>query len=111
MKFHKFMKPKTLFSGLSVAGAIGLFAIANGSQVSADTITWQQSTDAWSEGMMHFERDGRESRSKYVVLRLNDRVVFCLDPWTPVVEDADYDYNESKYTKDVTNLGEANVPI
>lgn len=111
MKFPKFMKPKTLFSGLSVAGAIGLFAIANGSQVSADTITWQQSTDAWSEGMMHFERDGRESRSKYVVLRLNDRVVFCLDPWTPVVEDADYDYNESKYTKDVTNLGEANVPI
>ena len=105
------MKPKTLFSGLSVAGAIGLFAIANGSQVSADTITWQQSTDAWSEGMMHFERDGRESRSKYVVLRLNDRVVFCLDPWTPVVEGADYDYNESKYTKDVTNLGEANVPI
>lgn len=111
MKFPKFMKPKTLFSGLSVAGAIGLFAIANGSQVSADTITWQQSTDAWSEGMMHFERDGRESRSKYVVLRLNDRVVFCLDPWTPVVEGADYDYNESKYTKDVTNLGEANVPI
>lgn len=111
MKFSKFMKPKTLFSGLSVAGAIGLFAIANGSQVSADTITWQQSTDAWSEGMMHFERDGRESRSKYVVLRLNDRVVFCLDPWTPVVEGADYDYNESKYTKDVTNLGEANVPI
>lgn len=111
MKFPKFMKPKTLFSGLSVAGAIGLFAIANGSQVSADTITWPQSTDAWSEGMMHFERDGRESRSKYVVLRLNDRVVFCLDPWTPVVEDADYDYNESKYTKDVTNLGEANVPI
>lgn len=111
MKFPKFMKPKTLFSGLSVAGAIGLFAIANGSQVSADTITWQQSTDAWSEGMMHFERDGRESRSKYVVLRLNDRVVFCLDPWTPVVEEADYDYNESKYTKDVTNLGEANVPI
>ena len=111
MKFPKFMKPKTLFSGLSVTGAIGLFAIANGSQVSADTITWQQSTDAWSEGMMHFERDGRESRSKYVVLRLNDRVVFCLDPWTPVVEDADYDYNESKYTKDVTNLGEANVPI
>ena len=41
MKFPKFMKPKTLFSGLSVAGAIGLFAIANGSQVSADTITWQ----------------------------------------------------------------------
>lgn len=111
MKFPKFMKPKTLFSGLSVAGAIGLFAIANGSQVFADTITWQQSTDAWSEGMMHFERDGRESRSKYVVLRLNDRVVFCLDPWTPVVEGADYDYNESKYTKDVTNLGEANVPI
>lgn len=111
MKFPKFMKPKTLFSGLSVAGAIGLFAIANGSQVSADTITWQQSTDAWSEGMMHFERDGRESRSKYIVLRLNDRVVFCLDPWTPVVEGADYDYNESKYTKDVTNLGEANVPI
>ena len=111
MKFPKFMKPKTLFSGLSVAGAIGLFAITNGSQVSADTITWQQSTDAWSEGMMHFERDGRESRSKYVVLRLNDRVVFCLDPWTPVVEGADYDYNESKYTKDVTNLGEANVPI
>lgn len=111
MKFPKFMKPKTLFSGLSVAGAIGLFAIANGSQVSADTITWQQSTDAWSEGMMHFERDGRESRSKYVVLRLNDRVVFCLDPWTPVVEGADYDYNESKYTKDVTNLGETNVPI
>ena len=111
MKFPKFMKPKTLFSSLSVAGAIGLFAIANGSQVSADTITWQQSTDAWSEGMMHFERDGRESRSKYVVLRLNDRVVFCLDPWTPVVEGADYDYNESKYTKDVTNLGEANVPI
>lgn len=111
MKFPKFMKPKTLFFGLSVAGAIGLFAIANGSQVSADTITWQQSTDAWSEGMMHFERDGRESRSKYVVLRLNDRVVFCLDPWTPVVEGADYDYNESKYTKDVTNLGEANVPI
>lgn len=111
MKFPKFMKPKTLFSGLSVAGAIGLFAVANGSQVSADTITWQQSTDAWSEGMMHFERDGRESRSKYVVLRLNDRVVFCLDPWTPVVEGADYDYNESKYTKDVTNLGEANVPI
>lgn len=111
MKFPKFMKPKTLFSGLSVAGAIGLFAIANGSSVSADTITWQQSTDAWSEGMMHFERDGRESRSKYVVLRLNDRVVFCLDPWTPVVEGADYDYNESKYTKDVTNLGEANVPI
>ena len=111
MKFSKFMKPKTLFSGLSVAGAIGLFAIANGSQVSADTITWQQSTDAWSEGMMHFERDGRESRSKYVLLRLNDRVVFCLDPWTPVVEGADYDYNESKYTKDVTNLGEANVPI
>lgn len=111
MKFPKFMKPKTLFSGLSVAGAIGLFAIANGSQVSADTITWQQSTDAWSEGMMHFERDGRESRSKYVILRLNDRVVFCLDPWTPVVEGADYDYNESKYTKDVTNLGEANVPI
>lgn len=111
MKFPKFMKPKTLFSGLSVTGAIGLFAIANGSQVSADTITWQQSTDAWSEGMMHFERDGRESRSKYVVLRLNDRVVFCLDPWTPVVEGADYDYNESKYTKDVTNLGEANVPI
>lgn len=111
MKFPKFMKPKTLFSGLSVAGAIGLFAIANGSQVSADTITWQQSTDAWSEGMMHFERDGRESRSKYVVLRLNDRVVFCLDPWTLVVEGADYDYNESKYTKDVTNLGEANVPI
>lgn len=111
MKFPKFMKPKTLFSGLSVAGAIGLFAIANGSQVSADTITWQQSTDAWSEGMMHFERDGRESRLKYVVLRLNDRVVFCLDPWTPVVEGADYDYNESKYTKDVTNLGEANVPI
>lgn len=111
MKFPKFMKPKTLFSGLSVAGAIGLFVIANGSQVSADTITWQQSTDAWSEGMMHFERDGRESRSKYVVLRLNDRVVFCLDPWTPVVEGADYDYNESKYTKDVTNLGEANVPI
>lgn len=111
MKFPKFMKPKTLFSGLSVAGVIGLFAIANGSQVSADTITWQQSTDAWSEGMMHFERDGRESRSKYVVLRLNDRVVFCLDPWTPVVEEADYDYNESKYTKDVTNLGEANVPI
>lgn len=111
MKFPEFMKPKTLFSGLSVAGAIGLFAIANGSQVSADTITWQQSTDAWSEGMMHFERDGRESRSKYVVLRLNDRVVFCLDPWTPVVEGADYDYNESKYTKDVTNLGEANVPI
>lgn len=111
MKFPKFMKPKTLFSGLSVAGAIGLFAIANGSQVSADTITWQQSTDAWSEGMMHFERDGRESRSKYVVLRLNDRVVFCLDPWTPVVEGADYDYNESKYTKDVTNLGAANVPI
>lgn len=111
MKFPKFMKPKTLFSGLSVAGAIGLFTIANGSQVSADTITWQQSTDAWSEGMMHFERDGRESRSKYVVLRLNDRVVFCLDPWTPVVEGADYDYNESKYTKDVTNLGEANVPI
>lgn len=111
MKFPKFMKPKTLFSGLSVAVAIGLFAIANGSQVSADTITWQQSTDAWSEGMMHFERDGRESRSKYVVLRLNDRVVFCLDPWTPVVEGADYDYNESKYTKDVTNLGEANVPI
>lgn len=111
MKFPKFMKPKTLFSGLSVAGAIGLFAIANGSQVSADTITWQQSTDAWSEGMMHFERDGRESRSKYVLLRLNDRVVFCLDPWTPVVEGADYDYNESKYTKDVTNLGEANVPI
>lgn len=111
MKFPKFMKPKTLFSGLSVAGAIGLFAIANGSQVSADTITWQQSTDAWSDGMMHFERDGRESRSKYVVLRLNDRVVFCLDPWTPVVEGADYDYNESKYTKDVTNLGEANVPI
>ena len=111
MKFPKFMKPKTLFSGLSVAGAIGLFAIANGSQVSADTITWQQSTDAWSEGMMHFERNGRESRSKYVVLRLNDRVVFCLDPWTPVVEGADYDYNESKYTKDVTNLGEANVPI
>lgn len=111
MKFPKFMKPKTLFSGLSVAGAIGLFAIANGSQVSADTITWQQSTDAWSEGMMHFERDGRESRSKYVVLRLNDRVVFCLDPWTPVIEGADYDYNESKYTKDVTNLGEANVPI
>ena len=111
MKFPKFMKPKTLFSGLSVAGAIGLFAIANGSQVSADTITWQQSTDAWSEGMMHFERDGRERRSKYVVLRLNDRVVFCLDPWTPVVEGADYDYNESKYTKDVTNLGEANVPI
>lgn len=111
MKFPKFMKPKTLFSGLSVAGAIGLFAIANGSQVSADTITWQQSTDAWSEGMMHFERDGRESRSKYVVLRLNDRVVFCLDPWTPVVEGADYDYNESKYTKNVTNLGEANVPI
>lgn len=111
MKFPKFMKPKTLFSSLSVAGAIGLFAIANDSQVSADTITWQQSTDAWSEGMMHFERDGRESRSKYVVLRLNDRVVFCLDPWTPVVEGADYDYNESKYTKDVTNLGEANVPI
>ena len=111
MKFPKFMKPKTLFSGLSVAGAIGLFAIANGSQVSADTITWQQSTDAWSEGMMHFERDGRESRSKYVVLRLNDRVVFCLDSWTLVVEGADYDYNESKYTKDVTNLGEANVPI
>ena len=111
MKFPKFMKPKTLFSGLSVAGAIGLFAIANGSSVSADTITWQQSTDAWSEGMIHFERDGRESRSKYVVLRLNDRVVFCLDPWTPVVEGADYDYNESKYTKDVTNLGEANVPI
>lgn len=111
MKFPKFMKPKTLFSGLSVAGAIGLFAIANGSQVSADTITWQQSTDAWSEGMMHFERDGIESRSKYVLLRLNDRVVFCLDPWTLVVEGADYDYNESKYTKDVTNLGEANVPI
>ena len=111
MKFPKFMKPNTLFSGLSVAGAIGLFTIANGSTVSADTITWQQSTDAWSEGMMHFERDGRESRSKYVVLRLNDRVVFCLDPWTPVVDGADYDYNESKYTKDVTNLGEANVPI
>jgi LPXTG-motif cell wall-anchored protein len=111
MKFPKFMKPKTLFSGLSVAGAIGLFAIANGSSVSADTITWQQSTDAWSEGMMYFERDGRESSSKYVLLRLNDRVVFCLDPWTPVVDGADYDYNESKYTKDVTSLGEANAPV
>lgn len=111
MKFPKFMKPKTLFSGLSVAGAIGLFAIANGSSVSADTISVQKSTDDWSNGMMYFKKDGVDSWSDYVLLKLNGRVVFCLDPWTEAIEGADYDYNNSKYTKDVTNLGKDNVPV
>ena len=111
MKFPKFMKPKTLFSGLSVAGAIGLFAIANGSSVSADTISVQKSTDDWSNGMMYFKKDGVDSWTDYVLLKLNGRVVFCLDPWTEAIEGADYDYNNSKYTKDVTNLGKDNVPV
>lgn len=111
MKFPKFMKPKTLFSGLSVAGAIGLFAIANGSQVSADTISVEKSTDSWSNGMMYFNKDGVDSWTDYVLLRLNGRVVFCLDPWTEAIEGADYDYNNSKYTKDVTNLGKDNIPV
>lgn len=111
MKFPKFMKPKTLFSGLSVAGAIGLFAIANGSSVSADTISVQKSTDDWSNGMMYFKKDGVDSWTDYVLLKLNGRVVFCLDPWTEAIEGADYDYNNSKYTKDVTNLGKNNVPV
>ena len=111
MKFPKFMKPKTLFSGLSVAGAIGLFAIANGSSVSADTISVQKSTDDWSNGMMYFKKDGVDSWTDYVLLKLNGRVVFCLDPWTEAIEGADYDYNNSKYTKDVTNLGKGNVPV
>lgn len=111
MKFPKFMKPKTLFSGLSVAGAIGLFAIANGSSVSADTISVQKSTDNWSNGMMYFKKDGVDSWTDYVLLKLNGRVVFCLDPWTEAIEGADYDYNNSKYTKDVTNLGKDNVPV
>lgn len=111
MKFPKFMKPKTLFSGLSVAGAIGLFAIANGSSVSADTISVQKSTDDRSNGMMYFKKDGVDSWTDYVLLKLNGRVVFCLDPWTEAIEGADYDYNNSKYTKDVTNLGKDNVPV
>lgn len=111
MKFPKFMKPKTLFSGLSIAGAIGLFSIANGSTVSADTISVQKSTDDWSNGMMYFKRDGVDSWTDYVLLRLNGRVVFCLDPWTEAVDGADYDYSNSKYTQDVTNLGKDNVPV
>ncbi len=41
------------FLGLSVAGASIICYRKWSSQASADTITWQQSTDAWSEGMMH----------------------------------------------------------
>ena len=111
MKFPKFMKPKTLFSGLAIAGAASLFSLANGSTVSADTISVTPSSDAWGNGMMYFSKDGVPSWTNYVVLRLNGRVVFCLDPWTLAVHGADYDYNESKYTQSVTNLGKANAPV
>ena len=111
MKFPKFMKPKTLFSGLAIAGAASLFSLANGSTVSADTISVTPSSDDWGNGMMYFSKDGVPSWTNYVVLRLNGRVVFCLDPWTLAVHGADYDYNESKYTQSVTNLGKANAPV
>ena len=111
MKFPKFMKPKTLFSGLAIAVASSLLSLANGSTVSADTISVTPSSDAWGNGMMYFSKDGVPSWTNYVVLRLNGRVVFCLDPWTLAVHGADYDYNESKYTQSVTNLGKANAPV
>lgn len=105
------MKPRTLFSGLAIAGAASLFSLVNGSTVSADTISVTPSSDDWGNGMMYFNKDGVPSWTNYVVLRLNGRVVFCLDPWTLAVHGDDYDYNESKYTQSVTNLGKANAPV
>ncbi len=70
MKFPKFMKPKTLFSGLSVARQ-SVICNLQMVLVSADTITWQlNQLVRGARSMMHFERDGRESRSKYVVLEM-----------------------------------------
>ncbi len=52
------MKPKNITFWVYQYGAIGLFAIANGSHLRIQSLGSNQ-TDAWSEGMMHFERDGR----------------------------------------------------
>lgn len=105
------MKPKTLFSGLAIAGVAGLFSVANGQSVSADTISVNPSTDSWANGMMYFERNGVPSWSEYVLLRLNGRVVFCVDPWTEAVDGSEYAYSNSKWTQDVTTVGKAQVPV
>lgn len=109
-KLPKFMSPKTMFSGLTVTAAVGLSVIAGNADVSADTISVNRAS-TYGNGMMYAEKDGVPSWATYEVLKLNDRVVFCMDPWTAVQEGADYDYNQSKYTQDVTTVGKAGVSI
>ena len=109
-KLPQFMTPKTLFSGLTIAGAVGLSVLAGNTNVSADTISVNRAS-SYGNGMMYAEKDGVPSWSTYEVLKLNDRVVFCMDPWTAVEEGADYDYNDSKYTQSVTTVGKAGVGI
>ena len=72
------MTPKTLFSGLTIAGAVGLSVLAGNTNVSADTISVNRAS-SYGNGMMYAEKDGVPSWSTYEVLKLNESVDFSQE--------------------------------